>query len=392
MKLFAQIGHGLGDKVTNGLSEDLLDGAIFSPKDLQRDTMMSRITEMRRNYPHAEMLIDPQFYVSLFANSPTINVGKISDWNYFRTFRKGELELAQTVDRVLEEYFEEVTAMGVTGVIAPNIYISQSFDSREAVIAKNFVRQARRIYEKTRDDRPLFTSLIICREALQDRREFEEFINDITMLDSPPDGFYLIIASRSSEAFSDIYHTDVVANWMMLNLSLSVNGFQVINGYSDLLTPFLGAAGGAAGATGWWSNLRMFSIDRFFPSSGGRLPILRYLSKLLLNRITFSEKDAVSGFVPSVINQLPHDADYEPVPERSEEVLQSWETVKSLNEELVTEDITESLENCTQAVFLANQAYSEIASFGIVLDQKSRDEHILPLSDGLRQFKERAEL
>ena len=392
MKLFAQIGHGLGDKVHKGLSENLLDGAIFSPKDLQRETMFSRISEMRRNFPGAEILMDPQFYVSLFGNSPAINLGKILDWSCFRTFRKSELELAEVVDGVLEQYFEEVSALDVTGIIAPNIYISQSFDSREAVIAKNFVRQAKRIYEKTRDDRPLFASLIICREALQDRREFEEFINDITMLHNPPDGFYLIIASRSSDAFSDIYHTDVVANWMMLNLSLSVNGFQVINGYSDVLTPFLAAAGGSAGATGWYSNLRMFSIDRFFPSSGGRLPIIRYLSKLLLNRIMFSEKEAVKGFVPGVINRLAHDADYDPEPERSEEVLQSWEAIRSLNLELITDDILESLKNCAQAVLRANQAYSEIASAGIVLDQKSRDEHLLPLLDGLRQFRERAEL
>ena len=392
MKLFAQIGHGLGDKVITGLSEGLIDGAIFSPKDLQQDTMTSRIKEIRHDYPDAEILIDPQFYVSLFSNSPTVNIGKITDWNFFRTFRKGELEQSQKVDRVLEEYFEEIADFETTGVISPNIYISQSFDSREAVIAKNFVRQARRIYEKTHIDQPLFASLIICREALQDRREFEEFINDITLLDNPPDGFYLIIASRSSEAVSDIYHTDVVANWMMLNLSLSVNGYQVINGYSDILTPFLGAAGGIGGATGWWSNLRMFSIDRFFPSIGGRLPIVRYLSKSLLNRITFSEKEAVSRFVTKVINQLPHDADYNPEPERRKEVLQSWEALKSLNEEIVTEDITESLMNCTQSVIFAEQSYNEIATFGIMLDQKSQDEHILPLSEGLRQFKERAGL
>ena len=179
---------------------------------------------------------------------------------------------------------------------------------------------------------------------------------------------------------------------MMLNLSLSVNGFKVVNGYSDILTPFLGAAGGTAGATGWWSNIRMFSIDRFFPSVGGRLPIIRYLSKALLNRIMFSEKDAVSRFVDSVINKLPHDTDYDPEPERQKEVLQSWEALKSLNEELVTEDITESLKNCMQSVLFAKQIYNEIASYGIVLDQKSRDEHIVALSDGLRQFKERAEL
>ena len=108
-------------------------------------------------------------------------------------------------------------------------------------------------------------------------------------------------------------------------------------------------------------------MDRFFPSTGGRQPIVRYLSKSLLNRITFSEKDAVSNFMPRVINQLPHDADYDPEPERQQEVLQSWEALKSLNAELVTEDITESLTNCTQSVIFADQTYNEIASLGIVL-------------------------
>jgi hypothetical protein len=392
MKLFAQIGHGLGEKVAMGLEERLIDGAIFSPRDLKRDTMVIRISEMRRDYSDAEILVDPQFYVCLFANSPAINVGSIPDWSCFRAFRKGDLERTQTVDRVLDEYFREVSDLEVTSVVSPNIYISQSFDSREAVIAKNFIRQAREIYDKRGNKKPLFASLIICREALQDRREFEEFINDITMLEARPDGFYLIIACRSSEALSDIYHTDVVANWMMFNLSLSINGFQVINGYSDILTPFLGAAGGAAGATGWWTNLRMFSIDRFFPSPGGRLPLIRYLSKLLLNRITISEKEALTPFVSGVLNRLPYDKEYDPEPERTREVLQSWEAIKSLNEELSDIDVSRRLEKSLYAISRAEQAYSEIASLGIVLDKKSRDEHVLPLLDGLRQFRERAEL
>jgi len=392
MKLFAQIGHGLGEKVMMGLAEKSIDGAIFSPKDLKKDTMVNRISEVRHSYPNAEILVDPQFYVCLFANSPAINIGSISDWSCFRIFRKGELERSQTVDRILGEYFREVVDVEATSVVAPNIYITQSFDSREAVIAKNFLRQTRDIYDKTGDKRPLFASLIISREALQDRKEFEDFINDVTMLEAPPDGFYLVIGSRTSEASSDLYHTDVIANWMLINLSLSINGFKVINGYSDLMTPFLGVAGGIAGATGWWSNLRMFSIDRFFPSVGGRLPLVRYLSKLLLNRITISEKEALSALVPGVLNQLPHDEEYNPEPERSREILQTWRALKSLNEELIDNDVAKGLEKCLQAVSRAEQAYSEIAVLGIVLDQKSRDEHVLPLLDGLREFMERAEL
>ncbi len=392
MKLYAQIGHGPGDKVNQGLSESLLDGAIFSPKDMQRRRMQTQIAEIRRSYPDADILIDPQFYATLFADATAADLGRISDWDYFRGYRKSELELTRTVDRVLDGFFEDVAEMELTGIISPNIHISQSLDSREAVIAKSFIRQAKAAFEKMGDSRPLYASLVVCREALQDRREFEEFINDITMLDNPPDGIYLIIAGRSSEARSDFFHTDVLANWMLLNLSLSINGMQVINGYSDILSPFLGVGGAAAGATGWWSNLRMFSMDRFFPVGAGRLPIIRYLSKLLLNRITFSEKDAVAPFVPEVINRLLHDADYAPEPDRAVEVLQSWEALRSLNEEIVTGEIRTGLRNCRQAIERAKQAYAAIGAQGINLDAKSRDAHLAPLEEALNQFAERAEL
>ena len=392
MKLYAQIGHQLGDKVTRGLGEGLIDGAVFSPKDLQPSTIAARISDTREGSPDADVLLDPQFYVSLFADSPAAHVGNLAEWDFFRAYRKSELEIARTVDSALREYFEEVSALDVTAVIAPNIYVSQSLDSREAVIAKNFIRQARSAYEKIGDNRPLFATLAICREALQDRHEFEEFLNDITILDEPPDGFYVIIGGRATEARSDFFHTDVLSNWMLLNLSLQVNGFQVINGYADILAPFLGMAGAHAGATGWWSNLRMFSMDRFFPAGGGRQPVYRYLSKALLNRITFAEKEAIAPFVPAVVNGLPHDADYSPEPDRAAEALQSWEALKSLCDAMVAGDLREDLTKCRDSVARAEQAYADIAAEGIPLDAKSRDEHLLALREALRQFEERAQL
>lgn len=383
MKLFAQIGHGLGDKVLDGFSEGIIDGAIFSPKDLQRSTMRDRISELRSSFQKAELLIDPQFYLSLYGSSPQINLGKVDDWTSFKTYRKNDLELTDTVDEVLKGYYDEISAMKVTGIIAPGIYISQSFDSREAVIAKNFIRRARQNYSGYL---PLYASLVICREALQDQREFEEFLNDITLLSDPPDGFYIIIGSRSTEARSDIYHADVIANWMMLNRSLAVNDFKVINGYSDILTPFLKVAGGYAGATGWYSNLRTFSMDRFFPLGGGRLPIIRYLSKILLNRITVSEMDAIKSFIPEVVNGLSHDTAYSPEPPRNKEVLQSWEALKSIDDEI------NSFKDCLEAVQSAQNAYAGWAQVGLPLDSKSDDSHIEPMLEGLRLYKERVQL
>ena len=63
--------------------------------------------------------------------------------------------------------------------------------------------------------------------------------------------------------------------------------------------------------------------------ANGVTPIRRYFSMALLNRLTFTEKDALSDMVPEIINALPHDADYEPEPDRTGESLQSWEALRS---------------------------------------------------------------
>jgi hypothetical protein len=366
MKLYAQIGYGIGDKVSNGIREGLIDGAIFSPKDLQRSTLMARIEEFHSSFPESDLMIDPQYYASLCISHPSSNIGGLAEWNYFKSHRLGSLERIKTIHSVLEECYSEVCAAPVTHVIAPTIMISESLDSREAVVAKNFLRESREVYARRQDDRPLYASLVIHREALQDQREFEYFVNDITMLDEPPDGVYLVIVGRSPEVKSEIYDADVIANWMFLNYSLSLNGIKVINGYSDLLTPFLGAVGGIAGATGWWSNLRILSMERFCPTrNGGRQPVVRYLSKALNNRITWDEKEAISRFNASVINGLPHDADYNPEAERSQEILQSWEAIRSSIDSIINPDINISLKNCKNMVNNAIQFYAEIALMGL---------------------------
>ena len=95
------------------------------------------------------------------------------------------------------------------------------------------------------------------------------FLNQLIVLETPPDGFYVLVAADNAEARTDLFNAEVIAGWVFLNHVLSVKGFLVIYGFSDLLTPFLGATGAEAGASGWWSNLRTFSVERFSPSTGG---------------------------------------------------------------------------------------------------------------------------
>jgi hypothetical protein len=197
----------------------------------------------------------------------------------------------------------------------------------------------------------------------------------------------------------DIFNADTVAGWLFLNHTLNLNGFRVVNGYSDLMTPFLGACGASAAATGWWSNLRNFSLGRFAPDvSGGRLPTPRYLSCALLNRITFDELERLRGAVPTVLNGLDTDdlypEDRGSEPERNQEVLQTWDAIQSLNRGMIVkDDVVVSLAACRQRIEEATLLYLEVqdALFS-PLDPKSDESHLEPLADGVQLFAELAEL
>lgn len=393
MKMYAQMGYGDGEKTATALAEGLIDGAIISPRDWRPEGIAERIGQLTAARTDADILLDPQFYASFISTTEMARTGKLADWPFFITARKSELELTAQVDRILQHTYEHLRGLPLTAIIAPNVYISRSFDSRDAVIAKNFIRSTKRVFHSNDDHRPVFATLAVSRDALLERTEFEEFLNDITMLQDPPDGFYVVVGSPGAEARTDIFHTDVIARWMLLNHSLRINGYKVINGYSDIIAPFLGAVGAYAGASGWWTNLRTFSLARFqVVPSGGRQPIARYLSVRLLNRVTFQEKEALAPMMPATTNGLRHDADYNPEPDRPGEALQSWEALHHLSNLLALDDTDAALTACNSAISRAQAAYLEIAEAGIALDRKSNSDHLDSLQNGIQKFKELAGL
>ena len=182
---------------------------------------------------------------------------------------------------------------------------------------------------------------------------------------------------------------------MLMNHALNLNGFEVVNGFSDILTPFLVAAGGSAGATGWWSNLKVFSMDKFSPASGGgRRPVFRYLSKGLLNSIRFDELESIRDYFPSVLNGLPtdrlYDAKYGSQPaNQSAEILQTWNTIMSFAPN--TGGLV--LGDCIQWIDDAKEIYDQIgASPAMRLMERSNDAHLESLEDGVKLFAQLAEI
>ena len=90
---------------------------------------------------------------------------------FFQTRRRSQLERESQVEADIDRCLEFQDSLELTGIISPNILIPSSLNSIEAVIAKNFIRLARERYDKLKNPRPLYATLAVSREALQDRAE-----------------------------------------------------------------------------------------------------------------------------------------------------------------------------------------------------------------------------
>lgn len=396
MKLFAQHGYADGNKTIDGLDSGYIEGMILRPRDVSPDRLDQKCRDLHNQFRHAEILFDPQLYAGILAGDPNANVGKLEEYEaYFGRLVLSRLEVEASTMDLLRRTLEFERGLGVTAVIAPNVVIRRSFDSREAVVSKTFIRLTRAAWSAFADPREVYATLAVSRDALANHTELQEFLHDITALEDPPHGFYVLVAARSSEARAELFHADVIAGWLLLAHSLHINGFRVLNGYSDILTPLIGAVGADVGATGWWSNSRTFSLDQFIsPPSGGRLPIQRYLSMRLLNRIRFDELNGWRSLAPEIVNQLQTDEIFATgdEPERSREVLQSWETITTLIASLTHGDIADNLQVIDEHVQRAMNIYTRLESLAIRPDTKSNRDHLEPIQEGIRLFRRLAEV
>ena len=411
MKLFAQYGSGPGTKISEGLKRQLIDGVIIGAKDESASFQKNFMRELAENCPDSTILFDPQFYACFIATKDRARLGSLwsedshryeNDEGYFRPLRRRDLEKESDVVRELERCLAYQTFFPVSALIAPNIVIRRSLDSMEAAIAKNFIRLAAERRDIVAPGRKMLATLAISTSALADRRELYDFLDDITLLDNPPDGFYLLLESSDSTPPYSLSETDMLARWMLINRSFKVNGFEVVNGYSDLLSPYLGIAGADAGASGWHGTLKTFSLNRFEPLDGrkGRA-YPRYTSSKLLKSIKWTELLTVGDFVPEVWNGASCDApfkigtdDFESSePSIHQQALQNWEALQLLNSRMIIDgEVTQSLESCRKCLDEAEEAFIAITEKGLTLRDRSSSQHIQTIREELDSFTKLAEI
>lgn len=400
MKLYAQHGYAPSNKIQEAINKGFVEGVILSPRYLSFETARSFIRELKEIKSSVDILFDPEYYATRYVGTPNAQLRNLDQWPYFVQKRQNELITnISNVDSVLSTAFQIQNDLGCSAIIAPNVYISGSFDSIEAAIAINFFSQAKLVAQRLGIGIPIYATIAVCKDAIINQSEYINFLNMITAFDNPPDGAYVLIGAgpidaRSSISRSELIIPEVIGGWMLINHTLNLNGFNIINGYSDIITPLLGITQGDAGATGWWSNLQAFSMGRYIKSHGrGQLPLVRYLSKKLINRITINEREAYAEVVPSIMNGLSMDSFYqEREPDRTEEALQSWQALASLNSDMTTGDLSANLIRFEEQIVRAEECYDELYSHGFSERLEANKEYLKALKNSIRIFRELAEI
>lgn len=398
MKLFGQHGHGPSDKLVKGLEEGLIDGAILGARYLRPDKAQEQIQELKEASEEAEIMIDPEYCAAAVAGTPNAQLGHLEEWEYFKPLRPTDFLLRpHLVEALVKDCLTEQENLGATHLIAPSVYVSHSLDSREAALSLTFLQKA--VASSGQYSLPVVPTLALHANAILKQNEVADFVDTFTGMPERPKHIYLIIGGDSSSGVNglppqDFFDFEVLGAWMYVIFALSINGVRVVNGFTDLLSPFHAVAGAYAGATGWWSNLQWFSMDRYIASPGIRKPPLRrYLSIQMLARIAARDRDALLGIRPDIANGLPHDNDYKgDEPDRTAETLQSWEALGRLLEQVDCTDALAGINDLSGIIKTAEKTWASLRERGISRGQEAADEYLTELQQALGRFCEMAEL
>jgi len=395
MKIYAQHGYGPKDKIERGLQGNMIQGAILSPKYLTPPKMNDQIVNLCGN--SGNVLIDPEFYAAPYIGKPNAHLGSLEVWEHFASPRRSALIAGTAIRPTIEVHLKSQSEYPVSAFVSPNLYV-QKADSINAAVALNFISQAKKV-AKEMGDKEVYATLALDRDVLNSDRAFHDLLDALTSLEVPPDGFYVLIGSGVDDNLgrqvrSDLYDDHVIAGWMMINHVLSINGFKVVNACSDMLSPLLGVCGAYAGATGWFSNLRQFTMGRYIKAEkgGGSQPLIRYVSVPLMSRIKLTDFTNYAAVLPIVANRLPTDSYYAEEPTRTEEVLQCWEALTALSNDAITGDIESDLSAYERRIDQANTLWSDLMEQGFSQDIEAHLEKLNAILQGVRLFRQWAEM
>lgn len=379
MTIFAQHGYGKTTKIEAAARRGAISGAILSPRDEAPDRLSSFVAALSSEFgPTFSIAVDPLF---IGTTTQWGNDGRLPEYPYYESgLNLSHFLTTRNIRRHAEETLNYQYGLNVTSVISPTLVI-ESFDDQWSFVALSLANETIEAHLRSGSNLPLWIALNINEAALLNIRALNSMLDTITTWQGLA-GFYLCVNAAGSSTPG--LQPAALTRLLYLVYVLAVeNGFQIVVGYSDLVSFPLHAAGAYATASGWHNTLRGNPARRFgAPRTGGRRPKPKYTSSPLLNSISVvPELAAIKrlGLLDQVLSGGAGDAVFmgsAPVTDDlwSEEaaILQQWDTMTTLIRSFGTITSVENrLQFVKQCISASRQLYQTLANRGVPLSATS---------------------
>ena len=387
MTILAQHGFGKGNKISRGLRDGAIRGAIMSPRDDSPDNLASYLRDVRQNHPEAEMLVDPQFHIGAIPG--LTRTRHLSKYPHYRNRLNASSFTARTTPAFVAATLEWQNSLDVSAVLSPTVMVDDLND-QWAQVALTLAQES--IYQHRDESRPLLISLVVEEDALRQRSQVDDWLDDLTALDA--DGFYIVVRRRD-DTYQQNYESTILSSLMRVCHSLAeINEFRVFVGYTDIAGLLLHAVGIEGTGTGWYGNLRQFTLRRFEETSGGRTPLTRYSSSLLLNSIYVYELSAIysSGLATEVLSPTLYDRfndTTDPITigwPLEESTLHHWSVLNAIVDSVPTGSLGDRLDSVHDSIVQALATYAQVSQ-AHRFSPDTGSQHLLQWQEALRTFR-----
>lgn len=279
--------HQCGDKSQKLVKEQLEAGqgvgVILSPRDLTRDNA----AKYAQQYAdlQAQVLIDPQFYVSDFSNNNLDTYG-------LSKFRTSVATLGQIGDGELSDFAAELeslgSALGVSGVIAPAAMYEAGRPDIAELNARLFAAA------KGAGDAlgvPTLATVALAQSVTNADATVAAAVDAATAINA--DGWYYAFEFREERIPSS---REAVRRCCDAGLSLALTGRPMLHAYAGPMCLISYGCGATGVGIGHNQNLWKFTRQRWEPpvvQSGGSDAPARFFSKALWGTIVYPDETHV---------------------------------------------------------------------------------------------------
>lgn len=389
--MIAQVGWGKSDYVESGIHDGSVAGAVLSPRDDEPSSLSAYASSLQTILKGGGLvLFDPQFYATTIASAKD---GKLPSYPYYVPSLTRASFGPANVQTYAESVLDFQSGLALDRWISPTVLFS-GFRDPWSQAALSLAQASIDTHKTLREKKPLLVSLVLDEQALRDRHSLDEYLDTISTFDAK--GFYVIVR-RNDPNYPAAYEEDVIVNLMYMTYVLADrNSFEVVHGYTDLPGILLSPAGATAVGTGWYSNLRQFSMRRFLPASGGRQPKTRYTSKALLNSVFINpelEQIRASGGLSSVLSGTIYDSILSPKPLGAPwplrtSTLHHWKVLSNLIGIIESgKGITQKLDSLEKMIGNAGAMYAALTTAGVTFDSMTGPRDLALWQKAVKRFR-----